>query len=269
MITPTSVEPYMLHGVTPKVFSTHSRVRESIGSPVNESFSTPSRAPPPSPEARSMRKTVGAAARVGTRNSPSASSRRPAWDLPQQAPPATPPAEDAHAWKNLLPALGVARDEQQTGLAVVHAEPDAVGAEEREERNRDSAALHSPEDGTVKGERGIEHHGHAVALRDAFGFEEVGEAGGPGGEILEAPRLGAAVGALQAKRGSLPAPAVHALMGEVEALGIAVEEVPERAPAEGLNRLRIAPDVEDSRHDSVVTSRSPGGQPRRRASRPA
>src|SRR2546430_17505289 len=63
MITPTSVEPYMLHGVTPKVFSTHSRVRESIGSPVNESFSTPSRAPPASPEARSMRKTVGAAAR--------------------------------------------------------------------------------------------------------------------------------------------------------------------------------------------------------------
>src|SRR3989449_10163839 len=82
-------------------------------------------------------------------------------------------------------------------------------------------------------------------------------------------RLGAAVGALQAKRGSPTAPAVHALMGEVEALGIAVEEVPERAPAEGLNRLRIAPDVEDSRHGSVVTSRSPGGQPRRRASRPA
>src|SRR5438552_3406960 len=217
MITPTSVEPYMLHGVTPKVFSTHSRVRESIGSPVNESFSTPSRAPSASPEARSMRKTVGAATR----------------------------------------------------LAVVHAEPDAVGAEEREERNRDSAALHGPEDGTVKGERGIEHHGHAVALRDAVGFEEVGEAGGPGGEILEAPRLGAAVGALQAKRGSPPAPAVHALMGEVEALGIAVEEVPERAPAEGLNRLRIAPDVEDSRHGAIVTSRSPGGQPRRRASRPA
>src|SRR2546422_4426014 len=46
-------------------------------------------------------------------------------------------------------------------------------------------------------------------------------------------RLGAAVGALQAKRGSPTAPAVHALMGEVEALGIAVEEVPERAPAEG------------------------------------
>src|SRR5881398_3678297 len=41
MITPTSVEPYMLHGVTPKVFSTHSLVRESIGSPVNESFSSP------------------------------------------------------------------------------------------------------------------------------------------------------------------------------------------------------------------------------------
>src|SRR5437016_4588257 len=250
MITPTSVEPYMLHGVTPKVFSTHSRVRESIGSPVNESFSSPSRAPSARPEPRSMRKTVGAAARLVTQNSSSASSRRPAWN-------------------KLLPALGVARDEQQTRLAVVHAEPDAVGAKEREERNGDSAALHGPEDGTVEGERGIEHHGHAVALRDAVGFEEVGEAGGPGGEILEAPRLGAAVSALQAKRGSPPAPAVHALMGEVEALGIAVEEVPERAPAEGLNRLRIAPDVEDSRHDSVVTSRSPGGQPRRRASRPA
>src|SRR2546428_244450 len=227
MITPTSVEPYMLHGVTPKVFSTHSRVRESIGSPVNESFSTPSRAPSASPAARRMRKTVGA-------------RRRGVAGALGGEPTLEPVVhgEDAHAWKNLLPALGVARDEQQTGLAVVHAEPDAVGAEEREERNRDSAALHGPEDGTVEGERGIEHHGHAVARRDAFGFEEVGEAGGPGGEILEAPRLGAAVGALQAKRGSPTAPAVHALIGEGEALGIAVEEVPERAPAEGLNRLR-------------------------------
>src|SRR2546422_7266896 len=64
MITPTSVEPYMLHGVTPMVFSIHSHVRESIGSPVNEMRSRASRRPSASPEARSMRKTVGAAARL-------------------------------------------------------------------------------------------------------------------------------------------------------------------------------------------------------------
>src|SRR5438128_652118 len=60
MITPTSVEPYMLHGVTPIVFSIHSHVRESIGSPVNEMRSRASRRPSASPEPRSMRKTVGA-----------------------------------------------------------------------------------------------------------------------------------------------------------------------------------------------------------------
>src|SRR2546428_13845196 len=95
MITPTSVEPYMLHGVTPMVFSIHSHVRESIGSPVNEMRSRASRRPSASPEARSMRKTVGAAARVGAWNSSSASSSRPAGDFPEEAPTATPHAGGA------------------------------------------------------------------------------------------------------------------------------------------------------------------------------
>jgi len=83
--------------------------------------------------------------------------------------------------EELPPPLGVARDEQAARLAVVHAEPHAVGAEEREERDRDRAALHGPEHGAVEGERRIEHHGHAVAPEDAVGLEEVGEARGPVG----------------------------------------------------------------------------------------
>ena len=72
----------MLHGVAPKVARTHSHVRESMGSPVNESFSSAPRRPSASPPLRSMRKTVGAAARVVTPNASSASSTRAAWNLP-------------------------------------------------------------------------------------------------------------------------------------------------------------------------------------------
>ncbi len=38
MITPTSVEPYMLRGVTPNVSSMNRQVAASMGSPVNESL---------------------------------------------------------------------------------------------------------------------------------------------------------------------------------------------------------------------------------------
>jgi hypothetical protein len=38
MITPTSVDPYMLRGVTPNVSSTNRHVPWSMGSPVNESL---------------------------------------------------------------------------------------------------------------------------------------------------------------------------------------------------------------------------------------
>src|SRR5207253_2853103 len=186
-------------------------------------------------------------------------------------PPEEPVVDRNHAdaWEEPLPALGVAPDEQQARPAVVHAKPHAVGAEQREERDRDRTAFQDPEYGAVEGDRGIEHHGDAVALRDAVGLEEVGEARGPVGERLEAPLLGTAVGVLQAERRSPPDPTVHALVGKVEPFGIALEEVPERAPAEGLTRLRVALDVEDTRHGSVVTSRFPGARSRRRASRRA
>src|SRR5436309_1506391 len=85
-----------------------------------------------------------------------------------------------------------------------------------------------PEDGAVEGERGLEHHGHAVARRHALGLEVVGEARGPVGELLKAPLLGATVGVLQAERRGPADPAVDALVGEVQSRGIAVEEVPER-----------------------------------------
>ena len=38
MITPTSVEPYMLRGVTPKVSWMNLQVEMSMGSPVKESL---------------------------------------------------------------------------------------------------------------------------------------------------------------------------------------------------------------------------------------
>src|SRR5260221_671616 len=165
MITPTSVEPYMLHGVTPMVFSIHSHVRESIGSPLNEMRSRASPRPSASPEARSMRATVGACRRGVAR-------------ALTGDPPEEPVVERNHAdaWEEPLPALGVAPDEQQARPAVVHAKPHAVGAEQREERDRDRTAFQDPEHGAVEGERGIEHHGDAVTLRDPVGLEEVGEA---------------------------------------------------------------------------------------------
>ena len=82
MMTPTSVLPYMPHGRRPTVCSSHSNVPESIGSPVNESFCSERAPAAVSPASRSIRYTVGAAARLVISNSASASSTRAPWNFP-------------------------------------------------------------------------------------------------------------------------------------------------------------------------------------------
>jgi hypothetical protein len=61
-------------------------------------------------------------------------------------------------------------------MAVVDAQREAVGAEQREERHRDGAPLHRAEQRAVEGQRGLEHDGHAVAARHAGALQHLGEA---------------------------------------------------------------------------------------------
>ena len=65
--------------------------------------------------------------------------------------------------------------DQQRGLAVLHAQPDAVGPEQREQRHRDRAALDDAKHRGVEGARGFEHDRHALAGPHALGFKPVRE----------------------------------------------------------------------------------------------
>src|SRR5262245_22992526 len=91
-MTPVSVLPYMPRGVTPKVDSTKSQVTPSIGSPVKDTLAGAKSPGASRPERRSIRYTVGAAAKLVTPNAVTASTRRSGTNLPEYAPAATPSA---------------------------------------------------------------------------------------------------------------------------------------------------------------------------------
>src|SRR4029453_19515594 len=64
---------------------------------------------------------------------------------------------------------------------------------------------------------------------------------------LEAVRLRAAVVELDAQRRAVPGMTIDALVGQVQPLAIAVEQLPERLPAEGAQHVGIAANVEQIR----------------------
>ncbi len=154
------------------------------------------------------------------------------------------------------PALGVALHQQHPRATVVDAERDAVRPEEREQRHRDRAAFERAEERAVEGQRRLEHDGDAISARHVQALQEIREPRRPGRELAEAVRLGSSVRALDAQRGSPLDVPVDALVGEIEALAIAVEDVPQRVPAEGAERLGVAADLEQPRHAQARAGRS-------------
>jgi hypothetical protein len=181
-----------------------------------------------------------------------------------------------HVGEQRLPALGIARDQQQARPTVVEAEGKALGAEEGEEGHGDGAALERAEKRAVEGQRRLQHDGHAVAGSDALRGEEVREARRPGAERREVDLVMTTVGRGQAKRGGVPGVAVDALMRDVEVAAVSVEEFPQGAPAELLERLGVVAKGDEALHvcarspaRGCATSRSPAARPRRPAWSPA
>ncbi len=147
------------------------------------------------------------------------------------------------------------RDQQEPRRAVVDAQAQAVGAEEGEERHRDGPALHRAEEPRVEGQRRLEHDAHALAGADAALGQEVGEARGPGGEapegedLVPAPVLGRVD---DAHRGPLGGVAVDALVADVEALAVAVEELPQTGRGAEPLGVRVGDVVGQRGHRSIV-----------------
>ena len=118
--------------------------------------------------------------------------------------------------------------DQQRGLAVLHAQPYAVGAEQREQRHGDRAALDHAEHRGIESARRLEHDRHPVAGLNALGLEPVREARRIFGQLGKAYDFLAATGLDHvlrlAARGRM---AVHALVGDVQRLAVSVEQIPE------------------------------------------
>jgi len=132
----------------------------------------------------------------------------------------------AHDGAGHLGLLGVGH--QQARLAVAHPQADAVRAEEGEQRHGDGAALDDAEHGCVEGPRGLQHDGHALAGLHALRFQKVSKARGIGRQFGVADHLVLAAG-VGHDQGVSPAAGVpvHALVGNVEKLPIAIEQVPQ------------------------------------------
>ena len=117
---------------------------------------------------------------------------------------------------------------QERWLAVVHTQTHTIGAEQGEQRNGNRTALDHAEHRGVEGTRGLQHDGHALASLHAARCQPVGEAARIGRQFREADDLVATgrVGHDQrvAARGGM---AVHALMGDVERIAIAIEKLPQ------------------------------------------
>src|SRR5690606_34190621 len=96
-----------------------------------------------------------------------------------------------------------------------------------EERHGDGAHLRRPEQPCVEGERRLQHQRDAVARPDAPPDQPVGEARGRVRQFPEGQRLVAAVGMSQTHGDSVAMSVpVQALVSYVQALSIAVEQLP-------------------------------------------
>ncbi len=119
------------------------------------------------------------------------------------------------------------RGDEQARRAVQHAQAHAVGAEQREQRHRDGAALHRAEQADIERQRRLQHERHAIALGDAARLQPMREARRPRGDLREAQRLVAAVGMGDPHRHAAGGGvAVDALMRDVERRAVAVEQRP-------------------------------------------
>ena len=135
-----------------------------------------------------------------------------------------------------LQLLGIG--DQQRGLAVLHPQPYAVGAEQREQRHGNRAALDHAEHRGVEGARRLEHDRHPVAGLHAAGLQPVRQPRRVFGQLGKADDFLAAAGLDHDQR--VPARgrmAVHAFMGNVQRIAVSVKQVPE--PFGGKLDLRI------------------------------
>src|SRR5262245_66253832 len=90
--------------------------------------------------------------------------------------------DHADAGEERLPAVGVLTHEEPAWRAVVEAEGQALGPEEREQRHGDGATLDGAEHGAVEGERRLQHDADPVATGHALTLEHAREARRPLGE---------------------------------------------------------------------------------------
>ena len=136
--------------------------------------------------------------------------------------------------------LGVG--DQQLRRAVVHAQPDAVGPEQREERHGDRARLHRAEHRDVERARRLEHDGDAVARADAVLHEPVREAATSRAraraKVSASSRPSACARMHRDPRGVRRMP-VDALVRDVEPLALAVEQLPQLVGREMLLRVGV------------------------------
>ena len=149
--------------------------------------------------------------------------------------------EHPHVREGRLPGGGVALDHEHPRLAIVEAQRHTVRPEQREQRDGNGPALHGAEQRTVERQRRLQHDRDPVAALDPLALEEVREARRPGGQGFEIVLLAPAIGELHAQRRAAAGVAVDTLVGDVETTAIAVEQLPERVPAEARQRLAITP----------------------------
>ena len=116
--------------------------------------------------------------------------------------------------------------QQQARCAIIDAQCQPFRAEQRKQRHADRAALHRTEQRHIEAQRGLKHHRHTLALADTAPAQPVGEAPGQVGEPREVMVFKMAVCKLDAHRAAAPCMPVQALVRQVHALGIAVEQFP-------------------------------------------
>ncbi|MNQ90769.1 hypothetical protein D3C85_1061220 [compost metagenome] len=128
--------------------------------------------------------------------------------------------------------------DQHAGLAVLHAQPDAIRAEQGEQRHGNRAHLHCAEHRHVKRQRGLQHHRHTVAGADALVHQIVREARGRLCNLPEAEGFITPRRPHQDDRGLvLACVPVDAFVRDVHAYPVAVEQLPKFV--RGAERLSV------------------------------
>jgi hypothetical protein len=143
--------------------------------------------------------------------------------------------------------LGV-RD-QQLRRTVLDPQPDAVGAEQRKERDGNGAELDRAEDGDVERTRWFEHHGDAIAGGHAVRSQVVREPRRLARDVGERDRLVAAVGVRQDHGRPIAVDmAVDALVRDVQRVAGPVEQFPQLFGRPELGRVRVRRVVGELEH---------------------